>query len=206
VPEFEPFRHAQSSIPATWTALLPDRALACSFRLARIVVSLTGIPSRLSNRSAGRPPVLWPSSRTIFAKRVVRRERRRETRQAFGEDALITLPVATPPAPEAGVHNDRRALGGQIPKRSRVGEVLWRELDSAPHLGQAGGSRLSTMTVHACPRGSTLTIFKPAAGDQVVDVFIVYCSRIQSQGTMPASASWSTAPPRSPAPRVNQTP
>ena len=30
------------------------------------------------------------------------RERRRETRQALGEDAPVTLQVATPPAPEAG--------------------------------------------------------------------------------------------------------
>jgi len=29
-------------------------------------------------------------------------ERRRETRQTLGEDALITLQVATPPAPETG--------------------------------------------------------------------------------------------------------
>jgi hypothetical protein len=33
-------------------------------------VSLTGIPSR---RSDGRPPALWPSSRTIPARRAVRR-------------------------------------------------------------------------------------------------------------------------------------
>jgi hypothetical protein len=46
------------------------------------------------------------------------RERRRETRQALGEDALITLQVATPPAPEAGSNNDWRSLSGQIPKRS----------------------------------------------------------------------------------------
>ena len=59
----------------TWTAVtapLSDRALACSFRLARIVVSLTGMPSRLISRSEGRPPALWPSSRTIPARRAVR--------------------------------------------------------------------------------------------------------------------------------------
>ena len=37
--------------------------LACFLRPARIVVSLTGIPSRIS-RSEGRPPALWPSSST----------------------------------------------------------------------------------------------------------------------------------------------
>jgi len=46
------------------------------------------------------------------------RERRHETRQALGEDALITLQVTTPPAPEAGPNNDWRFLSGQIPKRS----------------------------------------------------------------------------------------
>jgi hypothetical protein len=46
------------------------------------------------------------------------RERRRETRQALGEDALITLQVSTPPAPEAGSNKDWRSLSGQIPKRS----------------------------------------------------------------------------------------
>ena len=40
------------------------------------------------------------------------RERRRETRQALGEDAPVTLQVATPPAPEAGSNNDWRALSG----------------------------------------------------------------------------------------------
>src|SRR5580704_5259307 len=51
------------------------------------------------------------------------RERRRKTRQALGEDAPITPLVATPPAPEAGIHNDRRSLSGQIPERSPVGAV-----------------------------------------------------------------------------------
>jgi hypothetical protein len=36
-------------------------------------VSLTGIPSRFISRFEGRPPALWPSSRTIPASRVVRR-------------------------------------------------------------------------------------------------------------------------------------
>ena len=35
-----------------------DRALACRFNAAKIVVSLTGIPSRLVSRSEGRPPAL----------------------------------------------------------------------------------------------------------------------------------------------------
>jgi hypothetical protein len=55
------------------TALLSDRALACFLRPARIVVSLTGIPSGLISRSEGRPPAPWPSSRTIPARRAVRR-------------------------------------------------------------------------------------------------------------------------------------
>ena len=40
------------------------------------------------------------------------RERRRKTRHALGEDAPITQPVSTPPAPEAGINNDRRSLSG----------------------------------------------------------------------------------------------
>jgi hypothetical protein len=40
------------------------------------------------------------------------RERRRKTRHALGEDAPITQLVSTPPAPEAGIHNDRRSLSG----------------------------------------------------------------------------------------------
>ena len=36
-------------------------------------MSLTGMPSRLISRSDGRPPALWPSSRTIPARRAVRR-------------------------------------------------------------------------------------------------------------------------------------
>ncbi len=39
----------------------------------RIVVSLTGMPSRAISRSDGRPPTLWPNSLTIPARRVVRR-------------------------------------------------------------------------------------------------------------------------------------
>ena len=109
-------RHAQSSTPATWTAataLLSDRALACFLRPARIVVSLTGIPSRLISRSEGRPPALWPTSRTIPARRAVRRANgAARTRHALGEDAPTTLLVSTPPAPEAGINNDRRSLSG----------------------------------------------------------------------------------------------
>jgi hypothetical protein len=40
------------------------------------------------------------------------RERRRKTRHALGEDAPTTLLVSTPPAPEAGINNDRRSLSG----------------------------------------------------------------------------------------------
>jgi len=40
------------------------------------------------------------------------RERRRKTRHALGEDAPITQLVSTPPAPEAGINNDRRSLSG----------------------------------------------------------------------------------------------
>jgi hypothetical protein len=39
-------------------------------------------------------------------------ERRRKIRHALGEDAPITLLVAAPPAPEAGMNNDRRSLSG----------------------------------------------------------------------------------------------
>ena len=60
--------------------------------------------------------------------------------------------------------------------------MLWRDLDCAPHPGQKVGCRLSTVTVQACSRRSTLTTFKPAAGDHVIDVFIAPCCRIPSQG------------------------
>jgi hypothetical protein len=39
-------------------------------------------------------------------------ERRRKTRYTLGEDAPVTLLVSTPPAPEAGLNNDRRSLSG----------------------------------------------------------------------------------------------
>ena len=60
--------------------------------------------------------------------------------------------------------------------------MLWRDLDCAPHPGQEVGCRLSTVTVQACSRRSTLTTFKPAAGDHVIDVFIAPCCRIPSKG------------------------
>ena len=52
----------------------------------------------------------------------------------------------------------------------------------APHPGQKVGCRLSTVTVQACSRRSTLRTFKPAAGDHVIDVFIALSCRIPSQG------------------------
>ena len=123
VPESAPFRHAQSSMPATWTAPLSDRTLACSFRLRRIVVSLTGMPSRLISRSEGRPPALWPSSRTIPARRAVSARTAPQDPQALGEDAPTTPLGSTPPARQACVNDDRCSLSGQIPKRSRVSAV-----------------------------------------------------------------------------------
>jgi hypothetical protein len=39
-------------------------------------------------------------------------ERRRKTRHTLRENAAITLLVSAPPAPEAGVDNDRRSLRG----------------------------------------------------------------------------------------------
>ena len=82
-------------------------------------------------------------------------ERCCETRQALGEDALITLPVATPPAPEAGPNNDRRALSGQILKRSRVGAVARFGLCATPRTGSRQPtvhrdrpSLLATFNVH----------------------------------------------------------
>jgi hypothetical protein len=78
-------------------------------------VSLTGIPSRLISSSAA-PRAVRPrygqqpdNSRQAGGPA---RERRRKTRHALGEDAPITLLVSTPPAPEAGIHNDRRSLSG----------------------------------------------------------------------------------------------
>jgi hypothetical protein len=64
-----------------------------------------------------------------------------------------------------------------------------RDLDCAPHSGQKVGSRLSTVTVKACSRRSTLTTFMPATGDHVIDIFITSCCRIPSQrASRPASS------------------
>ncbi len=82
--------------------------------------------------------------------------------------------------------------------------MLWRDLDRAPHPGQKVGRRLSTVTVKACSRRSTLTTFMPAAGDHVIDVFIAPCCRIPSQGASPPASSGASHP-ASLAPRVNQT-
>jgi catechol 2,3-dioxygenase-like lactoylglutathione lyase family enzyme len=82
--------------------------------------------------------------------------------------------------------------------------MLWRDLDGAPHLGQAVGSRLSTVTVQACSPRSTLTTFKPAAGDQVIHVFITLAAAYHRK--TPAGQRIIGAPhPTSLAPRVNQT-
>ena len=62
-------------------------------------------------------------------------ERRRKTRHALGEDAPITPLVATPPAPEAGMSNDRRSLSGQIPERSPVSAVARFGLRAASRTG-----------------------------------------------------------------------
>jgi hypothetical protein len=67
--------------------------------------------------------------------------------------------------------------------------VLWRDLDRAPHPGQKVDCRLSTVTVKACSRRSTLTTFMPAAGDHVIDVFIAPCCRIPAQGASPPASS-----------------
>ena len=83
--------------------------------------------------------------------------------------------------------------------------MLWRDLDRAPHPGQKVGRRLSTVTVKACSRRSTLTTFMPAAGDHVIDVFIAPCCRIPSQGASPPASSGASHQ-ASLAPRVNQTP
>jgi hypothetical protein len=61
--------------------------------------------------------------------------------------------------------------------------VLWRDLDCAPHPGQAVGYRLSTVTVQACSRRSTLTTFKPAAGNHAINVFITVAAAYR--GNMP---------------------
>jgi hypothetical protein len=81
--------------------------------MVRIVVSLTGMPSRLISRSDGRPPAAMAEqpddSRQAGSPA---RERRCKTRNALGEDAPIALLVSTPPAPEAGTDDDRRSLSG----------------------------------------------------------------------------------------------
>jgi hypothetical protein len=65
-------RHvARQILVDLYSAVRGVETLACSFRLRRIVVSLTGMLSRLISRSEGRPPALWPSSRTIPARRAV---------------------------------------------------------------------------------------------------------------------------------------
>jgi hypothetical protein len=63
--------------------------------------------------------------------------------------------------------------------------VLWRDSDRAPHPGQKVGCRLCTETVQACSPRSTLTTFKPAAGDHAINVFIAPRCRIPSQRASP---------------------
>ena len=63
---------------------------------------------------------------------------------------------------------------------------------------------LSKVIVQACPPRSTLTTFKPAAGDQVIDAFMTPCCRISSRGAS-GPADHREPPPASLAPRVNQT-
>ena len=111
------------------------------------------------------------------------RERRRKTWHALGEDAPITLLVSTPPAPQAGIHNDRRSLSGQIPERSPVRAVARFGLCAASRAGD--WLPAVHRTVQACSPRSTLTTFKPAAGDHVIDVFISPCCRIPWQHASP---------------------
>ena len=122
VPEWVLFRHAQSSTPATRTA-----TPAPFFRRSLGVVLQAGQNRRVADRhpKPSHQPLRGPPARAMaeqpndFRKAGgPARERRRETRPALGEDALITLQVATPPTPEAGSNNDWRSLSGQIPKRS----------------------------------------------------------------------------------------
>src|SRR6476646_8239746 len=84
-------------------------------------------------------------------------------------------------------------------------DMLWRDLDCAPHPGQKVGCRLSTVTVHARSRRSTPTTFKPAPGDHVIDVFIAPCCCIPSQGASRPASSGASHPASLP-PRANQTP
>ena len=81
--------------------------------------------------------------------------------------------------------------------------MLWRDLDRAPHPGQKVGRRLSTVTVKACSRRSTLTTFVPAAGDHVIDVFIAPCCRIPVARRQPASIIGGAS---APGVACNQTP
>jgi hypothetical protein len=91
-------------------ALLSDRALACSFRLARIVVSHPTPP----HQPLGRPSARAMAKQSNNSRKASgpAGERRRKTGHALGEDEPITLLVSTPPAPEAGMNNDRRSLSG----------------------------------------------------------------------------------------------
>jgi hypothetical protein len=54
-------------------------------------------------------------------------ERHRKTGHALGEDEPITLLVSTPPAPEAGMNNDRRSFERIDPGAfaSRCCGVIW---------------------------------------------------------------------------------
>ena len=78
--------------------------------------------------------------------------------------------------------------------------MLWRDLDCAPHPGQAIGCPLPPDRPACSPR-STLTTFKPAAGDHVIDVFISPCCRIPWQHASPRGRRTRVA-----CTRVNQTP
>jgi hypothetical protein len=79
------FRHAQSSTPATRTAAAAPfsyRAPAYFFKMVRIVVSLTGMPSRLISRSDGRPPFARRTARLAGIVRLLGHSRGRQPASA----------------------------------------------------------------------------------------------------------------------------
>ena len=118
---------------------LSDRALACSFRLA-------GQDRRVADRhpEPSHQPLRGPPARAMAKQPDDSRQAggpgartAPQTRHALGEDAPLAQLVATPPAPQASIHNDRRSLSGQIPERSPVSAVARFGLCAA---SRAGGS------------------------------------------------------------------
>ena len=151
----------------------------------------------------------WPSARAMAQQpNNVRQpfglasERRRNTRQALGENAPIAPLISTSPARDTRLDDGGRSLGGQIPKRSPVRAVT----RSGLHTTSWTGARLSAVRHHRPARFSPLNA-QPSSWEQATRR-LMFSSPFLGK---PASVATSRgdvrrAQPTTHAPRLNQTP